>query len=98
MLGAGYARAGLYRAAAYIKGVRYAGEVRDELGRPGLAVELSENDQRRRLVFDPDSSQVLVEQDVLTKRVPYIDADPGFVTGYRLVLEQGMVKSDRARP
>lgn len=92
------ARAGLYRAAGHIKGVRYVGEVRDELGRAGLAVELEEKFQRRRLVFDPDTSQMLVEQEVLTKRVPYIDADPGFVTGYRIVLEQGVVKSTTARP
>ncbi|MDX6690959.1 MAG: hypothetical protein QOG15_2416 [Solirubrobacteraceae bacterium] len=92
------ARAGLYRAAAYIKGVRYVGAVRDELGRRGVAVELTSRDTRHRLVFDPTTSQVLAEQDVLTKRVPYIDAGPGFVTGYRLVLKQGIVKSDRARP
>jgi hypothetical protein len=35
---------------------------------------------------------------VLTERVPYIDAEPGFVMGYRIVLEQGVVKSDTARP
>jgi len=50
------------------------------------------------LVFDPATSQVLVEQDVLTKRAPYIDADPGFVMGYRIVLEQGVIKRDAARP
>lgn len=91
-------RAGLYRAAAHIKGVRYAGEVTDALGRKGLAVELTDGEQRRRLVFDPETSQLLGEQDVLIKRVPYIDADPGFVAGYRLVLEQGIVASDHARP
>jgi hypothetical protein len=91
-------RAGLYRAAAHIKGVRYAGEVTDALGRKGLAVELDHADERRRLVFDPHTSQLLGEQEVLRKRVSYIDAEPGFVTGYRLVLEQGVVASDRARP
>jgi hypothetical protein len=91
-------RAGLYRAAGHIKGVRYAGEVRDELGRRGLAVDLRQGGQRQRLVFDPDTSQILVEQDVLTKRMPYVDAGPGFVMGYRIVLEQGVVKSDTARP
>lgn len=92
------ARAGLYRAAAYIKGVRYAGEVRDELGRRGLAVDLEDEGERRRLVFDPDTSQLLVEQQVVTERTPGLDAGPGFVAGYRLLLEQGIVKSDRARP
>jgi hypothetical protein len=93
-----HARAGLYRAAAYIKGVRYVGEVRDELGRRGLGIELTHEGERRRLVFDPDTSQVLVEQDVLTARMPDLGAAPGFVMGYRIVLEQGVVKSDTARP
>jgi len=92
------ARAGLYRAAAYIKGVRYVGPVRDELGRRGLAIELTSPGARHRLVFDPKTSQVLVEQDVLTKRVPYVDAKPGTVIGYRLVLQQGVVGSAHARP
>jgi hypothetical protein len=41
---------------------------------------------------------VLDEQDVLTRRVAYLDADPGYVTGYRLVLEQGIVDGDTVRP
>jgi hypothetical protein len=93
-----HVRAGLYRAAGHIKGVRYAGAARDELGRAGLAVELRESETVRRLVFDPDTSQLLVEQERLLRRQPYVDADPGFVTGYRLVLENGVVKSDHARP
>ncbi|HEY1538288.1 MAG TPA: hypothetical protein VGF63_02740 [Solirubrobacteraceae bacterium] len=76
----------------------YAGEVTDELGRHGSAIELTEPDERRRLVFDPTTSQVLDEQDVLTRRVAYLDADPGYVTGYRLVLEQGIVDGDTVRP
>lgn len=87
-------RAGLCRAAADINGVRCAGEVRDELGRPGLAVELTEPSRRRRIVFDPRTSRMLVEQEVLTEPVPCIDADPG----YRIVLGQAIVGSDRARP
>ena len=66
-------------------------------GRVGTTLA-EEGGQRQRLVFDPDTSQILVEQDVLTKRVPDVDADPGFVMGYRIVLEQGVVKSDTARP
>ena len=94
----GSVRAGLYRGAAHVKGVRYAGAVRDELGRPGLAVELRERDRVRRLVFDPATSQLLAEQERLIERQPYVDADPGCVMGYRLVLESGVVKDDSARP
>jgi hypothetical protein len=35
---------------------------------------------------------------VLTKRMPHLDAEPGFVMGYRIVLERGVVKGDTARP
>ncbi|MEA2193280.1 MAG: hypothetical protein QOI73_3401, partial [Solirubrobacteraceae bacterium] len=91
-------RAGLYRAAAHIEGVRYVGEVTDQLGRRGLAIELVEQHARQRLVFDPDTSQVLAEETVLSQREPWLDADPGFVSGYRLVLGQGVVPRDTARP
>lgn len=91
-------RAGLYRAAAYIKGVRYAGAVTDPLGRRGLAIELSNPEGRNRLVFDPDTSELLAEEEVLTKRVLYVDAPPGFPIGSRVVLDAAVVGSDTERP
>jgi hypothetical protein len=91
-------RAGLYRAAAYIKGVRYAGEVKDALGRRGLALELRTPSGRDRLIFDPASSQILAEETVLSKRIDTMDARPGDVVGSRVVLEEAVVDSPRARP
>jgi hypothetical protein len=91
-------RAALYRSAGYIEGVRYAGEVTDPLGRRGLAIELPNPEARNRLVFDPDTSELLAEETVLTKRVPYMDADPGAVVGSRVVLRAAVVGSDTERP
>ncbi len=91
-------RAGLYRAAAYIKGIRFAGHVTDPLGRRGLAVDLAAGDgTRNRLVFDPDTSELLAEEEVLTRRLPYVDAPPGFAIGSRVVLDVRVVDSDTAR-
>jgi len=91
-------RAALYRAAARIEGVRLAGAVRDDLGRPGVAVDLEHEGQRRRLVFDPRTSNLLAEQEVLTERASYLDAAPGFPLGSRVVVEQGVVDDVGARP
>jgi hypothetical protein len=58
-------RAALYRTLALIPGVRYLGHVRDRLGRPALAVAQIERGTRRELLFDPDTSEVLAERDVM---------------------------------
>ncbi len=91
-------RAGLYRAAAHIEGVEYKGEVTDALGREGLALDLSNDIGRNRLIFDPETSRVLAEESILTERVDYIDAPPGYVAGSRIVLEIGVVDEVGARP
>ncbi|MCW2992187.1 MAG: hypothetical protein JWM73_2781 [Solirubrobacterales bacterium] len=92
-------RAALYRATAFIKGIRFAGEVTDALGRRGVAVDMpNEHGSRNRLVFDPNTSALLAEEEVLTERKPWLDADPGFAIGSRVVLETAVVDSDTARP
>ncbi|MDX6664659.1 MAG: hypothetical protein QOG68_865, partial [Solirubrobacteraceae bacterium] len=92
-------RAGLYRGATYIKGIRFAGEVRDPLGRRGLAVDLAnDHGTRNRLVFDPATSELLAEEEVLTRRQSYVDAAPGFAMGSRVVLQTAVVSSDTAQP
>jgi hypothetical protein len=52
-------RSGLFEAAARLDGVVLVGEAEDPLGRPGTAVELDADGFRTRLVFDPDSAQLL---------------------------------------
>ncbi len=58
-------RAGLYRAAARIPGIRYIGTTTDPLGRRGAAIELdtsgASGPQHRRIIYDPQTSALLAE-------------------------------------
>ncbi len=92
------ARAALYRATAHIKGIRMLGEVRDGLGRRGQAVEVEHEGVRSQLIFDPETSALLAERDVLAERKPWIDAEPGYVLRSLLVERQAVVGSPRERP
>lgn len=58
---------------------------------------LNEN-ERRHVIIDPQTGNVLAEETVLTKRVDWIDGDPGEVTGSITILEQGWVDSLERRP
>lgn len=91
-------RAALYRATAGIHGVRLAGEVRDPIGRRGLAVALQADHSRRELIFDPETSALLAEREVLVRRVKWIDAPRGSVIGSSTYLKSGVVDSTRERP
>lgn len=91
-------RAALYRAAARIRGIRLVGEVRDPLGRPALAIELAHADSRRQLLFDPKTSAIIGEQQVLTKSQAYIDAAPGYPIGWRVVEQAVVVTAPGKRP
>ncbi|HEX2084350.1 MAG TPA: CU044_5270 family protein, partial [Solirubrobacteraceae bacterium] len=91
-------RAGLYRATAHIEGIELVGEVRDPLGRKGLAVALEHEGQRRQLIFDPQTSTVLAEEEVLTERNDYVDGPPGFPLEYRVVERQAVVDRIGERP
>ncbi len=84
-------RAALYRATALIDGVRLVGAVRDPLGRPGLAVELTDGDLLHQLVFDPETSALLAEQDALVHRVDYVDGAPGAVVSSRVLEREAVV-------
>ncbi|MGH2655368.1 MAG: CU044_5270 family protein [Actinomycetota bacterium] len=93
-------RAALYEVAARIPGVILVGEVTDPVGRPGMAVAMaSEADGvRRELVFDPETSELLAERQVLLRRVRWVDAAPGTVIGWAAYLKSGTVDSTSARP
>jgi hypothetical protein len=55
-------------------------------------------EESRRLIIDPRTGNVLAEETVLTKRVAWIDGDPGDVTGSITILEQGWVETLDQRP
>jgi hypothetical protein len=52
-------RGALFEVAARLEGVRLVGDVEDQLGRPGTGVSLEGPTYDSRLVFDPDSAQLL---------------------------------------
>jgi hypothetical protein len=54
--------------------------------------------ERRLVIIDPESGNVLAEETVLTRRVDWIDGTPGEVTGAITILEQGWVDSLERRP
>lgn len=96
-------RAALFRVAAMVSGVELVGEVTDPAGRKGVAVARTQDDfgylERNELIFDPDTSELLAERQVLLERVSWIDAEPGTVIGYAAYhLKSGVVESTSERP
>lgn len=91
-------RAALYRVAAGLGGVQLIGSMTDRAGRTGTAVAMT-NDQssrgleRRVLIFDPGTSMLLEEQDVLLHQVDWLDADPPIVIGYATYLVSDIVQT-----
>jgi hypothetical protein len=91
-------RAALYRVAAGLGGVELIGSVTDRAGRTGTAVAMTSDQssrglERRVLIFDPDTSMLLEEQDVLLLKVDWLDADPPIVIGYATYLVSDIVQS-----
>jgi hypothetical protein len=93
-------RAALYEVAARIPGVELVGEVTDPTGRNGVAVAMSDelDGVRQEIVFDPETSELLAERQVLLRRVGWVDAEPGTAIGWATYLVSGTVDSTSARP
>jgi hypothetical protein len=84
-------RAALYRVAAGLGGVELIGRVTDRAGRVGTAVAMTSDEtsrglERRMLTFDPDTSMLLAEEDILLQKVDWLDAAPPMVIGYETYL------------
>ena len=58
-------RAGLYRALALVPSVQLVGQVRDRAGRTGTGVAFTEVGLRHELIFDPQTSEMLAEREVV---------------------------------
>ena len=89
-------RAALYRVAASLDGVELIGSVTDRVGRTGTAVSLTGNRssagrERRILIFDPETSMLLAEEDVLLDQVDWLDGEPPLVIGYNTYLTSEIV-------
>jgi hypothetical protein len=88
-------RSALYQVAARIPGVELVGPVTDSAGRPGIAVARDDHGIRSMLVFDPQTSALLAEEQVALPGNPY-----GYPAGARLdystYVVQRIVDSDTA--
>ena len=93
-------RAALYRVAAGLGGVELVGSMTDRAGRVGTAVSMtnaqsSRGLERRVLIFDPMTSALFAEDDVLLHKVDWLDADPPLVIGYNTYLVSEIVSTIR---
>jgi hypothetical protein len=71
-------RATLYRALALVPGVQFLGNVHDRLGRAAVGVAFTEHTGlRQELLFDPGTSEILNERQVVAHRVQGIRAAVG---------------------
>jgi hypothetical protein len=89
-------RAALYRVAASLNGVELIGSMTDRAGRTGTAVSMTSDQsrvglERRVLIFDPQTSSLLAEEDVLLNKVDWLDAEPPQVIGYNTYLVSDIV-------
>jgi hypothetical protein len=91
-------RAALYRVAAGLGGVELIGSMTDRAGRTGTAVGMTNEQssrglERRILIFDPQTSVLLAEEDVLLHKVDYLDTNPPIVIGYDTYLVSDVVST-----
>jgi RNA polymerase sigma-70 factor (ECF subfamily) len=92
-------RAALYEVAARIPGVELVGEVNDPAGRRGVAFAMEDTENRieHTLIIDPDTAQLLAEEQVALDghRNGYPEAT---VVGHATYLTSAVVDSRRERP
>ncbi len=94
-------RAALYRVVAELPGVKLVGEVRDPVGRMGTGVAYTDRKRgtRHELIFNPRTSALLGEREILVAAKPNgLKAPPGTVFGYAAYLESRVVDSTGKAP
>lgn len=97
-------RAALYKVAATIPGVELVGDVTDRAGRPGVAVAKTTtywgSKQRFVLIFDPTTSALLGEEQVLLEPDPLLDDDAALpvAIGHATYLESKTVPTLPGEP
>jgi hypothetical protein len=88
-------RAALYQVAARIPGVELLGPVTDSAGRTGIAVAKEDHGIRHTLIFDPQTSALLSEEQIALPGNPY-GYPAGARLGYSTYLVRRIVASDTA--
>jgi hypothetical protein len=89
-------RAALYTLASQLPGVQLIGPTHDQLGRPGTGVAYVSRGLRDELIFDPQTSGLLGEQQSVVERTKDNPFPPGSVIGWAAYLASGVVDSDTA--
>jgi hypothetical protein len=87
------ATASLYRVAARLPGVSLTGEVRDQLGRRGVAIGLDTADRRKRteLILDRRTGRLLQSRELLLVAAPFVDATPPTSLSFDVVVVSARV-------
>jgi hypothetical protein len=93
-------RAALYRALAYVPGIRLLGPAHDRLGRAAIAVARTEQGTRTELLFDPGTSELLAEREAMLRPPPGLAGvvPPGTVTADSVYVRRGVVERVGQRP
>ena len=86
-------RSALYTIASQLPGVQLVGPTHDQLGRPGTGVALVSRGLRNELIFDPQTSALLGEQQSVVERSKENPFPPGSVIGWAAYLASGIVNS-----
>jgi hypothetical protein len=92
-------RAALYEVAARIPGVELVGSVTDPAGRTGVAVAMTDttNHMRQTLIFDPQTAQLLAEEQTVVAGNVF-GWPAGALVGRTIYLVHEVVSSNTAVP
>jgi hypothetical protein len=86
-------RSALYTIASELPGVQLVGPTHDQLGRPGTGVAYVSRGLRDELIFDPQTSALLGEQQSVVETSRDNPFPPGSVIGWAAYLASGIVNS-----
>lgn len=93
-------RAALFEVASRLDGIELVGDVTDTAGRPGIAIAMLDprNGIRDTFVFDPDTSALLAEEEVVAADDNEFGYPVGTVIGHSTYLERAIVDKSGERP
>lgn len=93
-------RAALLEVASRLEGIELAGETTDSIGRPGIAVAMTDPEygMRHSFVFDSETSALLGEQEEVATDAAMFDYPIGTVVGWSAYLEAAIVEERGVRP
>ncbi|MGH2711313.1 MAG: CU044_5270 family protein [Actinomycetota bacterium] len=90
-------RQALYEVASRIPSIELVGETSDALGRRGTAVAIESNEtgtlSRLELVFDPETSELLAQREVLLERDPELNHEPPIILSETTFISTGRTGS-----